>query len=352
VEGVFLFLASCRGAVGLTFPNQKCLFKIVRWQITRTHASLRFAMVLVVTISSPLFQSRAQESQASQTETDRTRALLREQMELQLQEQEKLLGEDDSSDDLGEQILVRRKPKPWNITFSSDIGQTWSSNVTQTDRETVSDWATSHNDAVLLSYRLSDQVSLNGAYRFSIFRYHRLLNQNFNVHNATTTLNVTLPYGFNAYTGAGWTSLYSRPARDAVFEEFDLNMGFNKVFPLNFIPFLKDKAAAFAGFQGDHRLTSPKELKKMEYAPFGGLFLAPLKDVRVQAVYRFSRQVFMVHSREDYNSSYLLSASWSPFGWMNVSSYASWAQNDSVGLNARPYEAFNTGTSVKFLWKF
>ena len=169
----------------------------------------------------------------TQAEVDKSRQLLREQMEIQLREQELAVGEADT-EDLAEQIPVRRKPKAWTWTLMSDIGEIWSSNIFLDQHHHQSGFALTHNDAAIFSWKPADDLLFNGAYRYSIYRYHRLIAQNFDAYNATANLTYSLPYDISVYSGVGWTTVYSRPIDDSVYEEGYWNIVANKVIPLNF----------------------------------------------------------------------------------------------------------------------
>lgn len=288
-------------------------------------------------------------AQEAQSDADKSRELLRNQMELRLHEEEVALGLDD--DDLGEQILVKRKPKPWHVGLSSDLGETWSSNVLQADRERRTDFALTHNDVVTGTYKLTDELTFSGSYRFSLFRYNRLIFQNFDAHNASGSFNYVLPENFSLNTGLQWTTIYSTPVGDSVYEEADWSIGATKVIPLNFADWIKDKAAWFIAYQTDVRLTSPNDFDKLEVSPLTGISYLVAPKVITQAVYRWQYQHFQRGGRKDYNNMISGNISWNPFTWLTLSAFCGWTHNNSVG-STRDYDAFNTGTTVKFAWTF
>jgi hypothetical protein len=289
--------------------------------------------------------------QETQSDVDKSRQLLRNQMELKLKDLELQAGDSDD-ENLGAQILVQRKPKPWTITLATDIGEIWSSNVFLVENDPVSDFALTHTDALTGNYKLTDELSFTGAYRFSLYRYNRLIIQNFDAHNATGSLNYSLPYDISVYTGVGWTMVYSKPIDDSVYEEADWNIGVSKVVPLEFFSWMKDRTAAFVGYQTDLRWSSPKDLDKLEVSPYVGLYYMIDPKVVGQLFYRWNYQHYQIHGRKDYNNSITGSVTWNPYEWMAVSGFSGYTDNNSLGKNSRNYSVVNTGGSVKFSWKF
>ncbi len=303
-------------------------------------------LILGFLIGCTIFRVEAQEAQS---EAVKSRILMREQMEIQLQQMETSIG--DSDGDLGEQILVRRKPKPWTITLSSDVGEIFSSNVTLVNEDHISDFALTHNDAFNGTYKFTDELSLSAWYRYSIYRYNRLILQNFDAHNAGGSLSYALPENFSLNTGVQWTTIYSSPVGDSVYEEADWSIGASKVVPLNFAPWVKDKAAWFAGYQTDVRIASPKDYDKVEVSPYTGLSYQILPKLTAQAFYRWQYQHFQRDGRKDYNNSISGSIAWAPYDWLSWSAFVGSTWNNSVGTT-RDYQVLNLGTSVRFSWKF
>jgi len=294
--------------------------------------------------------SHGQESQSNAQSKETSRDLLRQQMEVQLQEQEKLLGMDD--EDLGEQILVKRKPKAWNISFASDVGELWSSNVLQTETDTQADFAFTHNDSVTATYKLTEELSVSGSFRYSLFRYSRLIAQNFDAYNASGSFSYAMPYSFNFTGGLGWTTIYSMPIDDSVYEEVDFNGGISKIIPIEFNDWFKQHTAAFVGYTTDYRMASPKDLDKFETAPYVGFFCALSDKLNGQMIYRWNYSHYQIGGRKDYNNSITANVSWTPYHWLSASVFSSYTDNNSVGKSARNYSVNNTGVSAKLSWKF
>ncbi len=293
-------------------------------------------------------------AQEVQSETDKSRQLLPEQMELKLQEQVTIMGENE--EDLGEPILIRRKPKAWSITLNSDIGEFWSSNILLIEDDpqhhAQSGFALTQNDSLTVTYKITDELTFTGGYRFSMFKYHRLIAENFDAHSASGNLSYTLPYDITVWTGVQWTTVYSRPIGDSVYEEADGNIGISKVIPLNFASWMKDRAVWFVGYQSDLRLVSPKELDKVEISPYTGFYYLICPKLTLQTFYRWQYQHFQIYGRKDYNNSVTGNLVWSPYEWMSVSSFGGYTDNNSLGKGARNYNVFTAGVTIRFSWKF
>lgn len=290
-------------------------------------------------------------SQESQSEVDKTRNLLRQQMETKLRELEGVLGDDG---DLGEQIIVKRQPKPLTLSLSSDGGEIWSSNVFLEQSAPRTDFATTHNDAANLTLKFFDDLSVSSFFRYSIYRYHRLISQDFDAYNAGCSINYTLPWEIQFSTGLQWSTIYSLPVRDSVYEEVDASASLTKVYPLAFTPWIKDKAAVFAGYQQDVRRASPTDFDKVEYSPFVGISILPHPTIVIQTMYRWQYQDFHRYqqmNRYDINNTGLGNISWSPFHWLTISGTCSYTHNNSIE-STRDYRVFNTGGTIRLSWKF
>jgi hypothetical protein len=272
-------------------------------------------------------------------------------METKLQEFETALGDEG---DLGEQIIVKRKPKPWTLTLGSDAGGVWSSNVFLESSDPRNDFALTHNDSGNFNYKILDDLSISCFFRFSMYRYYRLISQNFDAYNAGASINYTLPWEIYLSTGVQWTTIYSKPINDSVYEEADANASLIKVVPLAFTPWIKDKAAVFVGYQQDYRKASPADFDKIEYSAFTGLSFAPHPTVLAQVLYRWQYQEYQRYQqsdRHDFNNTVSNSLSWSPLEWITLSGICSWTHNDSVE-SPRDYKAFNAGANIRLSWKF
>jgi hypothetical protein len=290
-------------------------------------------------------------SQESQSEIDKTRSLLRQQMETKLREMEGTIGDDG---DLGEQIIVKRKPRPLTLSISSDTGEIWSSNVFLEQSAPRTDFATTHNDAAMLNLKFIDELSLSVFGRYSMYRYYRLDSQDFDAFNIGTSINYTLPWEIQLSTGLQWTTIYSLPVNDSVYEEVDANASITKVLPLAFAPWIKDKAAFFGGYQQDVRRASPTDYDKVEYTPFMGISILPHPTLVMQAMYRWQYQDYHRYqqmNRYDISNTGLGSLAWSPFHWLTISGTCSYTHNNSVE-STRDYKVFNTGGSIRLSWKF
>ncbi len=294
---------------------------------------------------------RAQEAQSRTQNAQSARDLLRRQMEVQLRELE-APGQPSDETDLGAQILVQRKPKPWSLTLSSDIGEMWTSNVLLADRGKQSDFAITHNDAAVFSYQFTDKFTASLNYRYSVYRYNRVIVQNFDAHNAGISLNYNLPLDINLYSGGQWTSIYSRPIRDTVYEEGDMNIGASKVFPLNFADWLRDRSGVFVGYQTDLRIASPKDFDKVELSPYAGFFYQVNPQLVLQTFYRWQYQKYQNSDRRDFNNSMSTSLAYTPYEWLTLGCFVGYTDNDSIGNANRTYTVFNTGANVRLSWKF
>ena len=294
----------------------------------------------------------AQEAQSRATDDKSSRDLLRRQMELKLRELEAASGSPEDETDLGAQILLKRKPKPWALTLSSDVGEVWSNNVFLSEGFKQGDLALTQNDSAFFSYKLTDELTASLSYRFSMYRYHRLQIQNFDSHNAGFGLNYTLPLDISLYAGTQWTTIYSRPIGDSVYEEGDIYLGASKVFPINFINVLKDRAAWFVGYQTDLRMASPKEFDRVEISPYTGFMYQVNPQTVWQTYYRWQYLKYQINGRRDYNNSISSSVAYSPWDWLTLSAFVGFTDNNSLGINNRNYDVFNTGGSVKLSWKF
>jgi hypothetical protein len=318
------------------------------------HWMIPFILLLPVLVGGVWAQNRSIDGLEEKVETDKSRLLLREQMENLLGEYErqyqKLTGAA-GTEDLGEQVLVKRKPKPWNLALYSDVGEMWSSNVLYVDTGTQADFALTHNDAATVTYRVTDKLTLSGNYRYSLYRYNRLISQNFDTHSAGGRLDYSLPWNLSAYSGLQWTTVYSSPVSDSVYEDADWSVGITRITPLNFATWMKDKASWFVGYQNDWRLASPYDYDKVEVGPFTGLSYAIEPNLVLQSYYRWQYQHFQHYGRKDYNNLLSGSVIWAPFSWMRVSAFCSWNNNNSVG-STRDYAVFNTGLSVSANWQF
>jgi len=304
----------------------------------------------VLTLGGILCFATVGHAQEAQSEIEHSRQLLRGQMELKLQEMEVITG-GDVSEDLGEQILVRRKPQPWTLTLAADAGGLWTSNVFLVDGGPTSDFALAHNDSATFTYKFTDEFSFSSNYRFTRFRYKRLIIQDFDSHNVGGTFNYTLPYQINLYTGLQWTGIHSRPVNDFVYDEVDWTIGANKVFPLDFADWMKDRAAWFVGYQTDVRVASPNDFDKVEVSPYTGFSYLVNPKMTLQTFYRWQYQHFQKGGRKDYNNSVTSTLTWSPFEWMSLSAFCGYTYNNSVGTT-RDYAVFNTGSTLRFSWKF
>ena len=144
-----------------------------------------------------------------------------------------------------------------------------------------------------------------------------------------------------------WTTIYSRPTGDFVYDEADWTIGASKAGPLNLAGWMKDKASWFVGYQTDFRLASPYDFDKVEVSPYAGFSYLITPQIVAQTFYRWQYLHFQKAGRKDYNNSVTGSLSWSPFEWMSLSTFAGYTHNNSVGA-ARDYSVFNTGTSLRF----
>lgn len=296
--------------------------------------------------------THAQESQSRTENAQTARDLLRRQMELQLRELEAPATAPSDEFDLGAQVLVRRKPKPWTLTLSSDIGEMWTSNVLLTEEGRQSDFALTHNDAAVASYQFTDEFSGSLSYRYTMYRYNRVIVQNFDAHNAGINFNYVLPLDINLYTGGQWTTIYSRPIGDSVYEEGDVYLGASRMFPLNFIEGLKDRAAWFFGYQTDLRIASPNQFDKIEFSPYTGAIFQINPQLVSQTYYRWQLQKYQRFGRRDFNNTFTTSLAYNPWEWLTIGCFIGYTDNNSRGENNRNYDVFNTGGSVRFSWKF
>jgi hypothetical protein len=289
-------------------------------------------------------------AQEAQSEADRSRQLLRNQLEIKLKEYEAMMG-GDADEDLGEQILVKRKPKPWNITLSSDLGSFYTSNALSSEANPQADFATTHNDVLTATYRLTDELTFTGTGRYSLFRYHRLGSQDFDAYNGGGNLSYSLPYEVTVSTGLQWTSIYSQPIDDAVYDEFDWSIGFVKVAPLTFAQWVKDKSAIFVGYQTDVRVANPSDFDKTEYSPYVGMSYLLHPQVVAQMLYRWQFQEYARGTRKDFNDTFSTNVGWTPYSWLNVSTFFSYTHNDST-VEIRDYDTWNSGVNVRCFWRF
>jgi hypothetical protein len=292
-------------------------------------------------------------AQEAQSESDRSRQLLRNQMDLKLNELEAATGAQEDND-LGAQILVRRKPKPWSLTLSSDTTEIWSNNVFLESEFPKSDFATAQNSSMTVSYQLIENLTLIGSLRHSMFRYNRLIAQDFDAYNAGGSLNYKLPWDISLTTGLQWTMIYSIPAKDFVYEEYDASGGIMKLTKVEFAPWMKDHIFWMVGAQMDYRRTSPEDFEKIEYTPYTGLtFLIPY-NIMAQVSYRWQYQDFQQYQqtdRYDILNTGSGSLSWSPLKWLTLSASCSYTHNNSVEA-PRDYEALTAGANLRLSWTF
>ncbi len=258
-------------------------------------------------------------------------------------------------DELGEEILLARRPRPRWLRVSSETQYAYTSNLLLLDGDNFppSSGLTELEDSFLfqsfdvaITPPLSDQVTTTIYGRYDIIRYDR--HSEFDFDANTAGLNVSLPVEdwFTVYADFSGVRQYLTDGPiNEFFRMWDTRGGVwrsDQICP---------HASIFYGYQFDWRAASPAILSRVDNAVYAGLKSQFLKRCTAQLLYRLSVQESLEINRTDVNQLVSLAVHCAFTDRAVLTAFADYSHNNS-DIATRDYEVFDLGGGLNLTVRF
>lgn len=259
----------------------------------------------------------------------------------------------DGDEDLGMQLLLKKKPKYKPFKVFGDVSGFYTSNAQLSKHDTKDDyfWITQVGASYMpkILPNLMGEVTVNQQF----FRYDEFKNLDFDSFNAGGGLTYIANelwdvaffgrYNFNRLTHAHKSA--DGPENSEFYSTHNITAGLQKVFPINRAQY------CYVGHMSQINMSNPVAPQKNDYSLFTGYSLKATRDVNFQFMYRAAYVCYANEIREDVSQTLFAGLSYNPYEWATISLSSSLGLNNSNNP-ANDYEVVNTGLGLNLKYKF
>ncbi len=254
------------------------------------------------------------------------------------------VGEAGETEDLGPQIVLRRRKQPL-FSLSSDTEVLYSSNVALSPHHPVSDELLFQTLGVSFTPPVLQQFSPALYVRQQFVCYSTQSALDFDTQTAGLSFATPVMDWFNLYGDFSASRAYSEGNDGEFYREFDAELGLWRSTPLT------RNASLYYGYQEDWLPSSPSDLAEWDNAIYAGLNVRLIGPLSAQYLTRVRLREYFQSSRTDLD--YLLSAALNcTFNrYVMVRAYATYAYNNSNQPEFR-YSVDNLGAALDLSIRF
>ncbi|MFH1067972.1 MAG: TonB-dependent receptor [bacterium] len=314
---------------------------------------------------SPLFSQEPQIETSRQFETEESLRRWRPTEEDEVSEEEKKEKEkkekegmeyaspSPGDEDLGVQMLLKRREEYKPLTLFGDASAFYTSNATLVKDNAPGDWFWVGRVGASYQPRILPNLLGEATVQQQFFRYDEFKNLDFDSMNVGGGLTYIIQefwdiavfgrYNFNRLTYGRDT--INGEEDDEFFKNHTMTFGLQKIFPLARAHYL------YIGHTSQLAISEPSALQRNDYSLFAGYNVKLTRDIEAQAGYRFAYFDYNFRGREDLNQTASLGATYKPIEWVSLFTSL------SVGLNnsnqpANDYKVYNAGGGFGVQVKF
>lgn len=256
-------------------------------------------------------------------------------------------AESPGDDDLGQQVILKKKEvyEPFSITLGTDL--TYTSNIGLSEAFEQEDWF--WRSVLNVTYAPRFGNSLLGIFSISqeFFRYDKFDALDFE----SLTFSAGLAYhlwflgGINASLQFDYNRLTADDYGDEIFSNRTINLTLSRNFILSRAHYFFVASSLELGW------SDPKEASRNELSLVGGYNVRLARNFELSLVYRAGYFHYNEIDRNDFNQTVQLSARYHFTKWLTANANVSGIFNSS-DRNGFDYEALNTGAGIFVSWKF
>ena len=244
-------------------------------------------------------------------------------------------------DAFGAQLILKERIRQKYFQVFGDVGAFHTSNVALSRSDAHSDAFL--NAAAGLGWRraINDRLSLAISGRYTLFRYSRFSVLDFQSAETDVTLGIRLPADWEFTIGYGFTQLNSRTDSAEFYHEHSINVGFQRIFPLN------DANALVVGLGPTWSWADPQAAQRDKYAAYLGWRWRATERLSTMLLYRYGYYVYREGNtgRRDHNQTASLSVRYDATDWLSLtaSGFGTWNRSNQSAFD---YDAWNLGGSI------
>jgi hypothetical protein len=251
--------------------------------------------------------------------------------------------------DLGQQLILRRKEhnNPWHV--SVDSSYFWTDNAANVNRAKVDDWFFAGGVNIGYQPRIGKRVFLDLNVGQHWFQYNKVSELDFQSGEASAGLIMVMPELANTvfYVNYYYQRLTRDLSEEPIFNNHSIRVGAQKTFLINRLNSFN------LGAQASFALNSePVELTRNEYSFNAGYSFKIMRGLFLNASYRISYfDYYEFEGRKDWWQSASVSLTYQPKTWLEISASYNYTFNDS-NLTVFDYQTQLAGPAVALKMKF
>jgi hypothetical protein len=245
----------------------------------------------------------------------------------------------------GKQQILKTEEKIPEFSIGADASVFYTSNVALTRRNTISDVFFVGDAAASWTPRISNELQLQTAARFSIFRYHDTPELDFQSLGAGTGLFWTPRWAW----GIGFSARYDfiellDRHSDQILQDHEFSLAAQKIVPLG-----RSHALSF-GLIGSAGIADPFSQQRDQLGAVLGYHVQLTRYLDADFGYR-PAWYFYNNGRTDFNQILSVGAHYHFTRWASLQGFFSYANNYS-SREVFQYDVFNGGGGVALFFQF
>lgn len=256
-------------------------------------------------------------------------------------------AESPGDDDLGQQVILKKKQvyEPFSINLGTDL--TYTSNVGLSETFEQEDWFWRSVLNATYAPRFGNYLLGIFSVTQELFRYDEFDALDFEslTLSAGVAYNLWFLGGINASLQFDYNRLTSDDFGDEIFSNRTINLTFSRNFILSRAHYFYVASSLELGW------SDPEAAARNEFTLLGGYHVRLARNFELDLIYRAGYYHYTEIDREDFNQTIQLSARYHFTKWLTANANISGIFNAS-DRNGFDYEALNTGAGIFVSWKF